>query len=773
MDMEGKKSTSFTNDSVRKKGKDEEMITVWEWVGICLGVYGIIIILAGIVYGPHHKFGVNISLLAGTFITLFSFAMFFGGRANRKNSKGKMVSAMFYIFSLIFFSNSSFAQEKVDVLKPYPSLEGTAGLFRITSTRTLGFRNISIGTFFGFYDTPNNKIIVISRDYFALKEARQRVNFETFNSYGFYNYIFIASGLPRINVGGFISGDISLAMRNSSINVRSQFRGMELSSDNVQVLGDFIISPKVAYTFERGDLAFGFSPKVYLLSAFRAPRIQTVSFAPTLSFLYDFDENPTFRSDFISALNPRLHFSFSYSIDNSRLITQNVNVPSFIETQMFIEPSNHFDFGVGAELGDSRSGISRYISGFLEWSLIIYSPIPSEASFSDMPMYFSLGVRSRPIPLISEVISGIPQEIQDLAIFIAGDFNLSREFSVSFPFANEVILRNSPFWRLFFGFNLIWNPWERRAFLGEGGRVRFKVLDDATGNPVQDAIVSYPDLDLSNQATDASGNVLAYELPPGEWSVVFRKEGYEPYQVKVLVEKGKLKDVEVRLKKEVQFSSVYGTVSSQDGKPLPARFEVEGANIPPVFSDPSNGRFEIVLPSGTHKIKVSAQGYNSTEFQVNLSPGEKKAVDILLEPIKEVIELKGGEKALGEVERKIIIEKATNRILLPEKILFAPGEADVLPSSVEILKALADFIQREVKGKKIRIEVHTDPIKNKDYDRELTQRRAEKVADTLAQFGVPKENLIPIGKGSEFPIASNETPEGRALNRRVDFFIEK
>ena len=91
---------------------------------------------------------------------------------------------------------------------------------------------------------------------------------------------------------------------------------------------------------------------------------------------------------------------------------------------------------------------------------------------------------------------------------------------------------------------------------------------------------------------------------------------------------------------------------------------------------------------------------------------------------------------------------------------------------MDTLRELSEFILEEIKDKKIRIEVHTDPVKDEKFDRELTQKRAEKIAEILSRFGVPRQNLVPIGKGSDFPIATNETPEDRLINRRVDFFIE-
>ena len=54
---------------------------------------------------------------------------------------------------------------------------------------------------------------------------------------------------------------------------------------------------------------------------------------------------------------------------------------------------------------------------------------------------------------------------------------------------------------------------------------------------------------------------------------------------------------------------------------------------------------------------------------------------------------------------------------------------------------------------------------------DLSQRRAGAVADQLRAAGVPSRRIVAIGRGEDFPIASNLTPEGRALNRRVEIVI--
>jgi OOP family OmpA-OmpF porin len=72
---------------------------------------------------------------------------------------------------------------------------------------------------------------------------------------------------------------------------------------------------------------------------------------------------------------------------------------------------------------------------------------------------------------------------------------------------------------------------------------------------------------------------------------------------------------------------------------------------------------------------------------------------------------------------------------------------------------------------KIQVEGHTDNQGNDTYNKKLSQRRAEEVVKYLAKKGVERTRLTPLGFGEEQPIASNETKDGRAQNRRVVFKI--
>ena len=83
------------------------------------------------------------------------------------------------------------------------------------------------------------------------------------------------------------------------------------------------------------------------------------------------------------------------------------------------------------------------------------------------------------------------------------------------------------------------------------------------------------------------------------------------------------------------------------------------------------------------------------------------------------------------------------------------------------IKALADFMKRHT-DVTAEIEAHTDSMGPEAYNQGLSQRRAESVIDVLVnRFGIASSRLIPRGYGESRPIASNDTEQGRAENRRV------
>lgn len=88
------------------------------------------------------------------------------------------------------------------------------------------------------------------------------------------------------------------------------------------------------------------------------------------------------------------------------------------------------------------------------------------------------------------------------------------------------------------------------------------------------------------------------------------------------------------------------------------------------------------------------------------------------------------------------------------------------------LRELADFLKR-FSDLQVDLEGHTDSIGTNEYNMDLSQRRANAVVDVLVnQYGIARSRLEPKGYGETQPVASNETKDGRAENRRVMATLE-
>lgn len=66
---------------------------------------------------------------------------------------------------------------------------------------------------------------------------------------------------------------------------------------------------------------------------------------------------------------------------------------------------------------------------------------------------------------------------------------------------------------------------------------------------------------------------------------------------------------------------------------------------------------------------------------------------------------------------------------------------------------------------------HTDSTGPEEYNQRLSERRAEAAAAFLMEQGIRPSHIRTLGKGESEPVASNDTPEGRQLNRRVEIAI--
>ncbi|HEY8155107.1 MAG TPA: OmpA family protein [Myxococcota bacterium] len=102
---------------------------------------------------------------------------------------------------------------------------------------------------------------------------------------------------------------------------------------------------------------------------------------------------------------------------------------------------------------------------------------------------------------------------------------------------------------------------------------------------------------------------------------------------------------------------------------------------------------------------------------------------------------------------------------------FAFDKSDIDAASSVVLDAAAEQLN-ECRNVAVRVEGNTDWIGTDAYNQALSERRAESVRSHLVSRGVSASRLTAVGYGESRPIASNETDEGRALNRRVELKTE-
>jgi outer membrane protein OmpA-like peptidoglycan-associated protein len=110
-------------------------------------------------------------------------------------------------------------------------------------------------------------------------------------------------------------------------------------------------------------------------------------------------------------------------------------------------------------------------------------------------------------------------------------------------------------------------------------------------------------------------------------------------------------------------------------------------------------------------------------------------------------------------------------IKISERIYFETGRATIQTRSHSLLDEIAEVLQSNPKIKKVRVEGHTDNVGNEMTNLRLSQARADSVRKYLLSAGIPSQRLESRGFGEGYPLTSNDTPDGRASNRRVEFII--
>ncbi len=199
-----------------------------------------------------------------------------------------------------------------------------------------------------------------------------------------------------------------------------------------------------------------------------------------------------------------------------------------------------------------------------------------------------------------------------------------------------------------------------------------------------------------------------------------------------------------------------GTVyDAKTKKRLEAKFELIDLTNSQVavqsFSDQQTGEFMVSLPTDrNYALNVSRGGYlfYSENFELKGDHSKVKPFlkDIYLQPIE------------------------TGGVVVLKNIFFDFDKSDLKPESQVELNRLNDLLNQN-KTMKIEIGGHTDNKGTAEYNQKLSENRARSVYEYLVNKGIDKTRLSYKGYGLTKPMATNDTEEGRAINRRTEFKV--
>ncbi|MFD2200372.1 OmpA family protein [Shivajiella indica] len=193
-------------------------------------------------------------------------------------------------------------------------------------------------------------------------------------------------------------------------------------------------------------------------------------------------------------------------------------------------------------------------------------------------------------------------------------------------------------------------------------------------------------------------------------------------------------------------------LNSKTGQPIDARLSlVSLSNDSTLYqfrSDGKSGDFMMIYPDKSFSgLYVEKEGYLPKIYNVERdSLKNKENLEIALTPI------------------------ATGEAFIFENIFFDFDKDELKRESMSSLVRLYDFLIVN-KNVKILISGHTDNVGSNTYNQSLSQRRAESVKKYLLLKGIKEDRMLSVGMGDKEPIRPNDTPENRALNRRITITI--
>ncbi|MEN8118958.1 MAG: OmpA family protein [Bacteroidota bacterium] len=230
---------------------------------------------------------------------------------------------------------------------------------------------------------------------------------------------------------------------------------------------------------------------------------------------------------------------------------------------------------------------------------------------------------------------------------------------------------------------------------------------------------------------------------------VFETDNYDIYQM----------ELPVSMRPEA-VAVIFGTIKNSDEEFEHAKIKWEDLTTGKLIgfseSDINDGSYLIILPLGkNYGYYIDHKNYFPLSGNVDLT----------------------NQKEQIEIEKNFVlrsyVEIINNQVAIPlENVFFEHNKYQLRPESYLELNRLVTFIKKN-EGLKIEISGHTDNTGTTQYNKQLSKKRADAVKNYLIKQGCKQSNLSSVGYGESHPVTKNDTEEGKAKNRRVEFRVVK
>jgi outer membrane protein OmpA-like peptidoglycan-associated protein len=200
----------------------------------------------------------------------------------------------------------------------------------------------------------------------------------------------------------------------------------------------------------------------------------------------------------------------------------------------------------------------------------------------------------------------------------------------------------------------------------------------------------------------------------------------------------------------------YSYLASQQAQTGEERISAERAKRDVAKGEAERNR--VLLESRTREAEAATA---SAQEQARVAQAQAAQADAARK------EAEAAQRALSDLQAK---QTDRGMVLTLGDVLFDTGRSTLKPGADSTLERVATFMQQN-EGTKVIVEGHTDSRGSDDYNQQLSESRANAVANALASRGIERNRVEAVGRGKSLPVAGNDTAAGQQQNRRVELIF--